>query len=203
MSIQEIVDQGRTKPTLRGRFSRMMDKISGNGAELLGSLKGQIAIRKMMEADEDETKNMIRNVLLEFGGISIDSYYFDDSLEYLYETFNTKGARVLVAVKNGEVIGSVAVRQLTCEGGNPIDGVCELNQFYVKSKHRGEGLGCRLLEKVLSEARQLGYHSCHVSTNVVFRGLDAILRHCGFEVSDLKVKKCGEQFSGNQFLKTL
>lgn len=63
---------------------------------------------------------------------------------------------VLVAEREGEVVGWAA---LTKWSDRPAyDGTVE-SSFYVAHRHRGAGVGRRLKERLIDEARKAGFHS--------------------------------------------
>lgn len=203
MSIQELTNRTKRRSFLSEKLGSVYDKISGNSLEFFGNMKGKVIIRKMMPADEDNAKNMIRNALLEFGGIGVDSLYFDEDLEYLLETYSKKGSRVIVAVKNGEIIGTAAIKPLRCRGGEVINGVGQLSQFYMRTEFRGQGIGNSLLNRIVEEAGVLGYSQCHATASTVFRNLGDRLLNAGFKLSDMKVKACGESAFVKHFIKNI
>ncbi len=60
------------------------------------------------------------------------------------------GGRLLVAEEAGSLVGCVAFRKVS-------DAICEMKRLYVRPRARGLGLGLRLVERLVSEARQAGY----------------------------------------------
>ncbi|MEQ9425269.1 MAG: GNAT family N-acetyltransferase [Cyclobacteriaceae bacterium] len=202
MSIQELTTWGNETVMMK-RFGSLYSKLTTSSSELLGSFKGEIVVKKLGVSEDEGTRSMIRNVLLEFGGIGIDSYYFDDELDYLVETYNRKGHRMMVAIKDGEVIGSAGIKPMRCDAGQLIEEVCELQKVYVKTQYRDKGIGRRLIRRVFQEARSMGYTNCHVTTNPIFKQFESLLVQLGFEKSDLKVKKCGESAFDRHLIKEL
>jgi GNAT superfamily N-acetyltransferase len=63
-----------------------------------------------------------------------------------------------VALSDGEVVGSVALRDLG-------DGALELKRMYLRSGVRGRGLGKRLLAIALDHARATGAHLVRLDTS--------------------------------------
>jgi ribosomal protein S18 acetylase RimI-like enzyme len=52
-----------------------------------------------------------------------------------------------------------------CVALRPIDDeICEMKRLYVRLEHRGSGIGRRLVQAIISEARWIGYQSMRLDT---------------------------------------
>ncbi|MBA5686129.1 GNAT family N-acetyltransferase [Rugamonas apoptosis] len=58
--------------------------------------------------------------------------------------------QLLLAWKDGEVVGCAALRQVDAQ-------TCEMKRVYVRPAARGENLGRRLVQRILEAARDAGY----------------------------------------------
>ena len=67
-----------------------------------------------------------------------------------------------IALKPGELLGFVTLVEIMEKVG--IDRGVWLITLYVKAPYRGAGLGLRLVERCLLEARELGYSALHLWT---------------------------------------
>ncbi len=57
---------------------------------------------------------------------------------------------ILLAERGGEIYGSVSLKRIDAE-------ICEMKRLYVRPGARGNRLGYGLVERLIDEARQLGY----------------------------------------------
>jgi ribosomal protein S18 acetylase RimI-like enzyme len=80
---------------------------------------------------------------------------------------------LLIAVQDGQVCGCIAVGRLTSS-------ICELRTLYVRPACRGAGIGKKLAEAALHEARAFGYRSARLDTLGFMRSALNLYRSLGF-----------------------
>lgn len=99
---------------------------------------------------------------------------FEAELERLGEMYAPPGGSLLLAHdEEGRPIGCVALRTWA-------PGIGEMKRLYVRPPARGTGLGRRLAEEILAEARRLGLTRVCLDTVPSMRAAIALYRSLGF-----------------------
>jgi GNAT superfamily N-acetyltransferase len=106
---------------------------------------------------------LVRELFAEYGrsiGVEIDEN-------------NPQYSLILVATDGVEAGGCAAMREIAT-------GVAELKRLYVREPYRGTGLGRRLAEAVIAEARVRGYQVLRLDTLPSMRAAIGIYESLGF-----------------------
>src|SRR5262249_313624 len=108
-------------------------------------------------------------------GFSLCFQNFDSELANLPGDYAPPGGRLLLAEYNGKAAGCVALHKLDSEA-------CEMKRLYLRPQYRGLGLGRAIAEKVIAEARGIGYRRMRLDTvGPVMKDAVAMYRRLGFE----------------------
>lgn len=141
----------------------------------LANRKSQI---DLMEATLPEHIEQIRSLFLEYGsslGFSLCFQSFDEELKNLPGAYGPPNGRLLLALCAGSAAGCIAFRPLQ-------DGICEMKRLYVRPAHRGRGLGRMLVQRLIAEARAVGYERMRLDTvGSAMKDAVALYRQTGFK----------------------
>lgn len=118
-----------------------------------------------------------RALFLEYAkslGFSLCFQSFDQELEGLPGAYSPPGGRLLLALRDGHAAGCIALRKIDT-------GICEMKRLYVHPADRGFGLGRRLVEGLIAEARVIGYERMRLDTVAsAMQDAIALYRRMGF-----------------------
>jgi ribosomal protein S18 acetylase RimI-like enzyme len=118
-----------------------------------------------------------RELFLEYAkslGFSLCFQNFDKELADLPGDYAPPDGRLLLAEFQGQVAGCVALHKLE-------DGICEMKRLYLRPQFRGKGLGRAIADRILAEARHIGYSRIRLDTvEPVMKDAVGMYRRLGF-----------------------
>jgi GNAT superfamily N-acetyltransferase len=106
-------------------------------------------------------------------GIDLSFQNFDAELADLPGKYAAPRGCVLLAWRDREVIGSVAMRPLD-------ETVCEMKRLYVRPAGRGQQLGKRLAECIVQMAKETGYTKIRLDTLPTMQAAQHVYALLGF-----------------------
>ncbi len=138
------------------------------------------SVVKILAFTQAETPAQIaqaRDLFLEYAqslGFSLCFQSFDKELAGLPGDYAPPEGRLLLAECEGQLAGCVAL--------HPLDSrICEMKRLYLRPQFRGKGLGRALADRIVAEARHIGYHRMRLDTvEPVMKDAVAMYRKIGF-----------------------
>jgi putative acetyltransferase len=124
-----------------------------------------------------------RELFLEYAqslGFSLSFQNFDKELAELPGDYAPPAGRLLLVEYDRQLAGCVALHKLDSVAGFE---VCEMKRLYLRPQFRSKGLGRALAERIIAEAREIGYKRMRLDTvEPVMKDAVAMYRRIGFEV---------------------
>ena len=115
---------------------------------------------KLIQATSDEEIRQARQLFEEYAAwldLNLCFQNFDKELAGLPGQYAPPSGRLFLANDNDQIAGCIALRQIG-------DGISEMKRLYVRPDFRSQGLGRRLTETLLREAREIGYRRVRLDT---------------------------------------
>ena len=130
------------------------------------------------QADSTAQLAHARELFLEYAqslGFSLCFQNFDKELANLPGDYAPPAGRLLLAECEGQLAGCVALHKLDPDELGP--SLCEMKRLYLRPQFRGKGLGRALAERIIAEARHIGYRRMRLDTvEPVMK--DAVAMYC-------------------------
>jgi putative acetyltransferase len=114
----------------------------------------------MLQAGSPQQISQARELFLEYAqslGFSLCFQNFDRELAELPGDYAQPEGRLLLAQYQGQLAGCVALHKLEPH-------ICEMKRLYLRPQFRGKGLGRALADRIIAEARQIGYQRMRLDT---------------------------------------
>jgi putative acetyltransferase len=130
----------------------------------------------IVEAQSAEQIAIVRELFLEYArslDFNLCFQSFDEELTRLPGEYAPPDGRLFLAVAEGRVAGCIALRKLA-------DGECEMKRLWVRPGFRGLRIGRLLAEKVIDEARRIGYAKMKLDTVPSMAEAIALYKSLGF-----------------------
>jgi ribosomal protein S18 acetylase RimI-like enzyme len=130
-------------------------------------------IRRALPEDHAAVARELTDYLA-FIGDALDADGLDHDIAHWQEEYDGRtGVLLLVADPAGEVVGTAAVRLLE-------PGLGELKRMWLRPSCQGRGLGRRLMDACLDEARRLGCRALRLDTQAKLEAAVHLYRAYGF-----------------------
>ena len=116
--------------------------------------------RSFIQAESQEQIADTRKLFEEYSewlGLNLCFQNFDKELAELPGQYAPPTGRLLLLFSDDKLAGCIALREIG-------SGTCEMKRLYVRPEFRGHGLGRELAEKIIREAREIGYERMRLDT---------------------------------------
>ncbi len=127
---------------------------------------------------------LVRELFMEYAaslGFDLSFQGFDREVSSLPGDYAPPRGALLLAVDRSDPAGCVGLRAWD-------EGTCEMKRLYVRSAHRGKGVGSSLVRRLLEEARARGYRRMRLDTVPGMDAAIALYRAAGFrEIAPYRV----------------
>lgn len=107
-------------------------------------------------AEIEATRTLFREYEAWFG-LDLCFQGFEAELASLPGKYAPPDGRLLLAYQDDKLAGCIAMRKLA-------DDICEMKRLFVRDEFRGAGIGVKLIEKIIADAREIGYLKMRLDT---------------------------------------
>lgn len=107
----------------------------------------------------------------------LDIQNYEEELEHLENKYGPPYGRLYLARVDGAAAGCIGLRKM--DGQN-----CEMKRLYVRPQFRGNGLGALLVQKVIADAKSVGYSAMLLDTLPFLESAIHMYKKLGFYLID-------------------
>ena len=154
-------------------------------------------IRKIREADNQQTGHLIRSILEGMAVPKEGTAYADNALDDMYHTYQKPRSVFYVIDVQGKIVGCGGIAPLEYDESN----LCELQKMYVSGEHRGKGLAQEIMGVCLDAAMDFGFDGCYLETLPSMVVAQKLYRKNGFEYLKEPLGKTGHTACSIRMLK--
>ncbi|HEY3249495.1 MAG TPA: GNAT family N-acetyltransferase [Ignavibacteria bacterium] len=183
-----------------------MEYPSGKGLGLPAEVSAQagggninILYRKIIPEDNPALYKIITQVMTEFGANSKTTVLGDPSIRKMSENYAEPDSVYYVALVENKIAGGAGIKQL--DGAT--EKICELQRMFLLPDARGKGIGKRLLEMCLEDAKNFGYESCYLESLSNMLDARRLYEKFGFKIIDAPMGNTGHSGCNVFMLKKL
>jgi putative acetyltransferase len=129
------------------------------------------------EATDKLDITAVGELLLEYQqalGIDLSFQDFASEVRNLPGEYRPPGGRLLLARGDGEAAGCIALRPVAQD-------VCEMKRLYVRPQFRAAGVGRLLAERLIADARAIGYRRMYLDTLPSMSKAQRLYESLGFQ----------------------
>ena len=142
-------------------------------------MKNTLTIRPMRATDNQKVAQVIRTVMPEFGCVGEGYSIEDPEVDAMFEAYDSDQSCFYVVVNEQD-------KAIGCGGIAPLDGgdgtVCELKKMYFLQEARGHGLGGKMIDLLVKEAKRFGFQQCYLETVTRMESANALYQKRGFKL---------------------
>lgn len=115
---------------------------------------------EIIEAADTERIAQARALFREYEawfGMNLCFQNFDEEVANLPGKYAAPDGGLFLAFADKDLAGCIALRKLE-------EGICEMKRLFVRDEFRGRKIGVLLIERVIAEARKIGYRKMRLDT---------------------------------------
>lgn len=166
-------------------------------------LQESYKIRKLLKKDLPHLDNLFAHVKTEYG--LEHNHPTTPMLRcFLQErqgtrTYTLPKSRYLVMELKKEIVGGIGYRPLA----ESYPDTCVIRGFYLSSQVRGQGLGKKLLQKMMRSAKQAGFKQCYLELFECVQNPSAFYEKLGFKQLDKPLIKADYTVANRWYIKDI
>jgi putative acetyltransferase len=134
-------------------------------------------IRKIKQEDNAAIAAIVKQVMEEFNADPKTTVLGDPSLHTMFQNYQQPGAIYYVVEIDNKIIGGCGIRKL--DGAD--NSICELQRMFLLPETRGKGIGKKLIELCINDAKHFNYKKIYLESLKQMSGAIFLYEKSGFK----------------------
>jgi N-acetylglutamate synthase-like GNAT family acetyltransferase len=135
-----------------------------------------VEYEKLQDRDIEKAKSLIREYIT-WLNIDLSFQDIDTEMDSFPEKYREPEGSFIVARDGEALVGCVGLKKLET-------GICEMKRLFVSDTHKSRGVGKRLVESILEEAKAKGYRKMRLDTLSRMQSAISLYTKFGFHPID-------------------
>ena len=156
-------------------------------------------IRNIKKEDNKAVEKLIRSVMAEYNCIGEGYSCEDPEMSDMYSAYKSSDAAFFIIQYEHQIV--------SCGGFAPLANsdkkICELRKMYFYQKIRGLGLGKKLLQLIIKQARAIGFEKIYLETVSRMEAANKLYQNNGFKALKEKEGHTGHSACDSYYIKQL
>ncbi len=107
----------------------------------------------------------------------LDIQHYEEEINHLEKKYGMPSGRLYLAYYNGEAAGCIGLKNIDKKN-------CEMKRLYVRPQFRGKNIGKLLVQKIITDAKEIGYSYMLLDTLPFLEKAIHIYKQFGFYTID-------------------
>ena len=107
----------------------------------------------------------------------LDIQHYEEEINHVEKKYGMPFGRLYLAYCNGEAAGCIGLKNIDKKN-------CEMKRLYVKPQFRGKNIGKLLVQKIITEAKEIGYSHMLLDTLPFLEKAIYLYKQFGFYTID-------------------
>ena len=161
-----------------------------------------MTIRLIKKEDNAQVAQIIRTVMTEYGASGEGFSIHDSEVDTMFENYQTRASYYVVEdnVDNkNKILGGCGIAQLI--GAEQT--ICELKKMYFLKEIRSKGLGQKLFDLCIKDAKKYGFEKCYLETLTSMKEAEKFYLRNGFSKLEKAMGNTGHYKCNKFYIKDL
>jgi ribosomal protein S18 acetylase RimI-like enzyme len=139
-------------------------------------MKDDIVYKKLETEEETAMAKELLREYVQWLDTDLAFQNIDDELKHFPQKYEPPDGGFIIAKENNSVVGCVAIKKLENK-------ICEMKRLFVKDAYKNRGIGKKLVEAIVEDAKRKNYEKMRLDTcNIMENALGIYYKNGFYEI---------------------